>query len=189
MAPLSSDLRDFIKVYDNVVPAELCQRLIQQFEAQQGKQEVQIQTAGGLGRMVQANFMTDAGWDWANKELVPLFVQAARRYRTETNDPQFPARPGFEAIRLKRYLPNGLDSFPRHVDAADINTARRFLIMFLYLNDVAEGGETTFPDWDIAVKPQTGRLLMFPPFWLYPHAGEKPISGPKYICGTYLHYV
>lgn len=187
--PLSTDLRDYVKVYDNVVSADICQQLIQQFEAQQEKHEVQIHTVGGPGRMVQANFMTDPGWDWANKTLVPTFVKAAQQYRQDTNNPQFPARPGFEAIRLKRYLPNGLDSFPLHVDAADLNTARRFLIMFLYLNDVAEGGETTFPDWGIAVKPQTGRLLMFPPFWLYPHAGEKPVSGPKYIVGTYLHYI
>lgn len=75
--PLSTDLRDYVKVYDNVVSVDICQQLIQQFEAQQEKHEVQIHTVGGPGRMVQANFMTDPGWDWANKTLVPTFVKAA----------------------------------------------------------------------------------------------------------------
>jgi hypothetical protein len=29
---------------------------------------------------------------------------------------------------------------------------------------------------------------MFPPLWMFPHKGESPISNPKYIISTYLHY-
>jgi len=39
------------------------------------------------------------------------------------------------------------------------------------------------------VKPETGRMLMFPPMWTHLHAGTKPIEKPKYIIGSYLHYV
>ena len=73
------------------------------------------------------------------------------------------------------------------------DSARRFLVYFWYLNDVEVGGETAF-QWNSAsetnsvIKPVAGRLLMFPHMWTYPHAGLKPISGPKYIIGGYLHY-
>jgi hypothetical protein len=39
------------------------------------------------------------------------------------------------------------------------------------------------------VQPKTGRLLMFPPMWNYKHIGHKPIEQPKYIVGSYLHYI
>jgi prolyl 4-hydroxylase len=55
-----------------------------------------------------------------------------------------------------------------------------------YLNGVEQGGETSFPQLEFAVKPETGRLLMFPPYWMYQHQGLPPISGDKYILSTYL---
>ena len=60
--------------------------------------------------------------------------------------------------------------------------------LWLYLND-NDGGETTFADYNIRVKPEAGKALMFPPLWTYQHTGEKPKNKPKYIVGTYLHYV
>ena len=58
----------------------------------------------------------------------------------------------------------------------------------LYLKDNKEG-YTSFPEYDLKVKPKAGRLLMFPPLWTYKHIGHKPIKEPKYIVGSYLHYI
>ena len=61
--------------------------------------------------------------------------------------------------------------------------------MFWYLNDVDEGGETIFTEpLDIKVKPKAGRVLIFPPMWMYPHAGLAPKSNAKYIIGSYLNF-
>ena len=102
----------------------------------------------------------------------------------------FPKEIGFEQVRMKKY-DVGNDEFREHVDVGDYASARRFLVMFFYLNDVDEGGETAFIgiDHDIRVKPKAGSMLMFPPMWTHPHAGLPPISNPKYICGSYLHYI
>ena len=89
---------------------------------------------------------------------------------------------------MKRYLPNDKDEFQEHVDVGDYASARRFLVFFLYLND-NEGGETSFSEYGLKVKPKTGSLLMFPPTWTYLHTGHKPIKLPKYIIGSYLHYL
>ena len=59
-------------------------------------------------------------------------------------------------------------------------------MLLWYLNDVSEGGETRFPQLGLSVKPATGRLLMFPPYWMYQHEGEPPNSGDKFILSTYL---
>ena len=59
---------------------------------------------------------------------------------------------------------------------------RRYrVITFLwYLNDVFEGGETEIGG-EILVKPEAGKLLLFPACWTFPHRGKVPISHDKYI--------
>ena len=52
-----------------------------------------------------------------------------------------------------------------------------------------EGGMTTFPLINKGSPCKGGSLLMFPPLWPWLHAGTKPIDKPKYIIGSYLHYV
>jgi len=54
---------------------------------------------------------------------------------------------------------------------------------------VEEGGETYFTGIGKCIVPKRGRLLIFPPLWMFPHSGEEVISNTKYILSTYLHYV
>ena len=45
----------------------------------------------------------------------------------------------------------------------------RQVIFIWYLSDVDEGGETEF--WsNYHIKPETGKLLLFPAHWTFPHA-------------------
>ena len=101
----------------------------------------------------------------------------------------FPEEFAYEMFRMKRYEPNGVDEFNDHVDVGNHASAKRFLVFFLYLNE-PEGGETDFPQRGVTITPKTGSLLMFPPMWTHLHAGRK-VTGdvPKYILGSYLHYV
>ena len=69
------------------------------------------------------------------------------------------------------------------------DSARRFLAMFFYLNDVDKGGQTYFNNINYKVKAKEGSVLCFPPTWMFPHEGKAPLSGDKWIVGTYLHYL
>ena len=89
---------------------------------------------------------------------------------------------------VSNYLPNGNEFFSPHVDVTNYGNANRFLVFFLYLDD-NNAGQTSFPQLDIGSNCVKGSLLMFPPMWPWLHAGEKPIDKPKYIIGSYLHYV
>jgi hypothetical protein len=64
---------------------------------------------------------------------------------------------------MKRYQPNANDSFGEHVDVSDYASAGRFLVFFIYLNDDFEGGETSFKQFNIKVKPKQGSLILFTP--------------------------
>ncbi len=94
----------------------------------------------------------------------------------------------YEEFRMKMYENNNYDQFKDHVDVQDYASARRFLVGFLYLNDVEVGGETSFPKLNFDISAKCGTILLFPPTWQYRHAGRPPVSNNKYIVGTYLHY-
>jgi len=76
--------------------------------------------------------------------------------------------------------------FDTHVDVTDHESSRRFLSFLFYLNDVDVGGETVFEG--VTIQAKTGRLVVFPPLWMFPHVGKSPITNNKYIISTYLHY-
>ena len=91
----------------------------------------------------------------------------------------------FSSLIMKRYRPHSEEQFQLHFDALN-HVANRYLVMMWYLNDVESGGETRFPQLDISISPRAGRLLVFPPYWMYQHEGLPPKSGDKYIISTYL---
>lgn len=177
------DLQHFIRCYDKVLHPEACEASIQLFEQ---NDDLLIEHQD-LFRFAEINCTTmlPGVHELVFPSIHPYFEQYAYDVGLTI---EWPAEYAFEHIRMKRYLPNGRDEFPPHVDVADQQSASRFLVAFLYLNDVEEGGETTFPNIGVSFKPKAGSLLMFPPLWPWLHAGTKPISGPKYIVGTYLRY-
>lgn len=67
--------------------------------------------------------------------------------------------------------------FERRVEGNQIG--HRTVTFLFYLNDVEEGGETTFPEFK--VKPKKGSLLLFPATWNYVHSANIPKSNDKYI--------
>ncbi len=187
-------MMDYIKVYENVLPDDICKHIIQKFELLKQQQEDTILEDHRSFKEINLNKHDD----WKNEIglLVSVFQKYLGKYREDNNIDinVWPDSYGLEQIRMKRYVPNGIDEFRFHADVMDHESAKRFLVAFFYLNDVEEGGETGFKynrnqESLLKVKPETGKLLMFPPFWTHPHIGYPPISGTKYIIGTYLHYL
>jgi hypothetical protein len=96
-----------------------------------------------------------------------------------------PNSPKTADLILKRYRAGTDEQFQPHFDSIH-EVANRYLVLLWYLNDVEQGGETAFRQLDVTVTARTGRLLVFPPYWMFQHAGLPPISGDKYIISTYL---
>lgn len=95
-----------------------------------------------------------------------------------------------ESLQIVRYLPG--QEFKAHYDwfqpqFVEINNVQREFTIFVYLNDVEEGGETAFPYLDVEFKPKKGDAV----FWenctskttchedAY-HQGKPPVRGIKY---------
>ena len=181
-------MKKYIKIYDNVLAPEHCKTLIDKFEL---NEDQQVSTDLENHRhFTEINVNQHQDW----KNMVDGLYQTLRpyvdKYKSDCDikEKQWPDKFGFEQIRFKRYLPNDKDEFKEHVDVGDYSSARRFLVFFLYLNNNFDG-RTSFSEYDMEVCPKAGRLLMFPPTWTYLHTGLKPKLEPKYIIGSYLHYV
>lgn len=178
-------LADLVRVYPDVLSGAQCEALIDGFEDRAGQHL--IHTGDGY-RFAELN-VTQA-WQEAHEEafsaVLPWFEQYTRDLAIGPQ--QWPEDLAFEELRIKRYRPGG-DEFEDHVDVINHATARRFLAALLYLNDVDDGGETEFDLWGQRIIPRAGSLLLFPPLWPWLHAGRQPVSGPKYILSTYLHYL
>lgn len=82
-----------------------------------------------------------------------------------------------EVFQILKYEPG--EYYDPHYDAA--RNIPRICSALLYLNDVEEGGETEFINFDVSVKPKAGRLVIFPSNYAYTHAARLPKNGTKYV--------
>ena len=178
----------YIRTYDNVLPMNLCKTLIDKFEQ---SQDQWVKTDLENHRhFTEININQHPDWSGMVTGLYNALKPYIAKYKEDCKitKTQWPEKYGFEQIRFKKYLPNDKDEFKSHVDVGDYASARRFLVFFLYLNNNMEGA-TSFEEYNVTVRPERGKLLMFPPTWTYLHTGHKPIKTPKYIIGSYLHYI
>ena len=182
------DLRHYIRVYDDALPSTWCTRLLKGFDAMSAHQ-------ARNGRELRAG-LEDSAWTELNvsRHGDPLTVgffrgridETLARYNADVRlDLPIPNSPAFADLVLKRYRPNSAERFQLHFDAIN-HLSNRYLVLLWYLNDVEHGGGTRFPRLDIEVTARAGRLLVFPPYWMYQHEGLPPESGDKYILSTYL---
>jgi len=182
------DLRHYVRVYDDALPSTWCTRLLKGFDALSAHQ-------ARNGRELRAG-LEDSAWTELNvsRHGDPLTAgffrsridEALARYNADVQlDLPIPNSPAFADLVLKRYRPNSAERFQLHFDAIN-HLSNRYLVLLWYLNDVEHGGGTRFPRLDIEITARAGRLLMFPPYWMYQHEGLPPQSGDKYILSTYL---
>jgi hypothetical protein len=94
-----------------------------------------------------------------------------------------------ENFMIQKYNKNE-GRFTYHNDfKVDWNKEKYRVITYIwYLNNVEIGGETEV--WDnFKIKPEIGKLLLFPACWTFPHRGIMPISDNKYIITGWLYII
>lgn len=184
-------LRHYIRVYDDVLEPGMCRKLVDSFHAL-----ARFQAANGRGvraglddsawTELDVSRLSDAGFLAYFRQLVSRQLQ---RYNADVGLPiPVPDSPLLSPLILKRYRAGGEEKFQTHFDSIN-EVCDRYLVFLWYLNDVADGGCTYFPGLGTSVAPRAGRLLMFPPYWLYAHQGQASPLQDKYILSTYLRFV
>lgn len=91
-----------------------------------------------------------------------------------------------DAMQMQKYDKNkGKYVYHQDYSCDWKNKKMRKLTFLWYINDVEEGGETEFFG-NHKIKPEAGKLILFPASWTCPHRGKMPISDDKYIITGWL---
>jgi Rps23 Pro-64 3,4-dihydroxylase Tpa1-like proline 4-hydroxylase len=178
----------FIYEIPNALPGDVCREAIRRFEEKTGQQ-----SAGriGSGQMEESSIKKTTDIyisgrdDWKDidthlrqsllgglREIVKLYpFFAANRFKDL-------------GYNLQRYREG--EYYHWHVDSGPGEFMTRQLVALWYLNTVERGGETQFDLQQVGVKPEEGKLVLFPPFWTHIHRAAAVEKGVKYIATTWL---
>ncbi|TDY02754.1 2OG-Fe(II) oxygenase family protein [Thiohalophilus thiocyanatoxydans] len=177
----------FIFEQHNALSVELCREMIERFE-----QHTDEQYPGRIGQTVDENSGVKKTTDlvvsgkehW--KDVDHALFQSLKTALLEFREtfPYFKGPFKDMGYGLQRYQPG--EYYHWHIDGGSHDFAMRQLVALWYLNDVSDGGETEFLYQDIKVKPQTGKLILFPPFWTHEHRACVLEQGVKYIATTWV---
>tara|TARA_Y100000768_G_scaffold192074_2_gene144024 strand:- start:593 stop:1159 length:567 start_codon:yes stop_codon:yes gene_type:complete len=181
----------FIRTYDNAFTKEFCDELIEIFE-----NNVEHQYPGHVGsgvnkKVKDTNDMhsfESPALEPYNRKIFEILNKHLHEYHSAfkiDNVNIFPSNIKDTGYQIQKYDVNK-GKYIWHTDGyTNKKDGSRVLTFLFYLNDVEEGGETMILDYKI--KPETGKLLLFPPFWNYIHTGTIPKSSCKYILTGWLY--
>ncbi len=122
-------------------------------------------------------------WKDLDNELFRSLGTAIREFRESF--PFFKGPFKDMGYNIQRYLPG--EYYHWHIDSGSHEFSHRQLVALWYLNDVpGPGGETEFTYQELKVKPEAGKLVLFPPFWTHEHRAVILEKGVKYIATTWV---
>ena len=168
--------------------ASLCDAMLKRFEAAQDEQY-----EGLIGQQQNKNQsikhstdLTVSGkpqWKDVDQALFQSLAMAMKEFRSVY--PYFKGPFKDMGYAIQRTEPG--QYYHWHIDGGSHSFSYRQLVAVWYLNDVpGPGGETEFLFQQLKIRPQRGKLLLFPPFWTHEHRGVTLQSGLKYIATTWV---
>ena len=182
-------LRDFIVAYDGALSADVCNAIVTKFEHDPRRQP--SKTAAGAIEAERSGTQIDMAShpEWADlkKIVTTRTVEYLHEYAKRFSSITFILMK--EEIFLSPPVVERVDpgqGFEWHIDSGPQGTARRFLSALTYLNNIEKGGFTEFPLQNTALKPKQGTIVLFPPYWLFPHRGVSPAQETKYKMTAYF---
>ena len=199
----------FILEIPNVFSPELCQNIINKFENDTANQmKGALEDTGGIGYLnedwkssTELNVSTSPGWETANtkinyyiKEAVGTYVEHIKGIMKDAaidkdgdmdfvlDHSFFPLQNGNHCIqRIKKGK-----HYRWHQDY--IPGENRVFTCFVYLNTLEpdEGGTTDFINGR-SIRPEAGKMTIFPTTWPFIHTGRLIKADAKYILVTNIY--
>jgi len=179
----------FIFEQQNALPAPLCDDMISRFE-----KSTEDQFQGRIGQTVSQDSSVkkttdllvsgNENWKDVDNNLFRSMSIAIKEFREAY--PYFKGPFKDMGYGIQRYNPG--EYYHWHIDGGSHDFSQRQLVALWYLNDVPEGcgGETEFLFQNVKIKPEKGKLILFPPFWTHEHRAVTLNEGVKYIATTWI---
>lgn len=174
---------------------EYCRLIIDRFEADDRRHPSTVgrsekrQDPGRTGTIL---FLNDTMEDWqdvviqTHTAVAKAVADYARAYPALAGHLES-GRVGCRYPRIER-VDHG-QGFEWHADNAGMDTAERVIACLLYLSEVKDEGYTEFEHQRLKVRPEPGKIVIFPPFWTHLHRGISPLKDTKYTMSFFWAYL
>ncbi len=178
----------FIFERPNTIPADWCEEIIRRFEAHPEQQQRGVigQDHGRHSDIKRTmDLVVSDKDDW--KDVDQMFFRCVGAALNEFREtyPYFKGPFMDMGYQVQRYNPG--EFYHWHIDGGSHEFSQRQLVVLWYLNDVpGPGGETDFIYQDVSVRPEQGKMVLFPPFWTHEHRAAEVLEGVKYIATTWV---
>ncbi|MBK1648061.1 2OG-Fe(II) oxygenase [Rhabdochromatium marinum] len=170
------------------LPPAFCEEMIARFEANPRQQyEGRIGQIQERDRAIKhtTDLVVSNKDDWKDADQMFFASLAAALREFRETFPYFKGPFKDMGYQIQRYQAG--EFYHWHIDGGSHEFSQRQLVALWYLNDVpGPGGETQFLYQDISVRPEQGKLVLFPPFWTHEHRAAKLEAGVKYIATTWV---
>ena len=179
----------------NIENDKLCNEIIQFFEENKSMQRVGITATGYDPKIKQTTDMVIQPSDLKNKKyslfnsyfnlLKDCFLDYRNQYPFLKH--KFFSRTHIGNFNVQKYNPG--DHFSHlHSERVSLDSLHRLFAWMTYLNNVDDSGTTNFEYYDIKVKPEIGKTLIWPAEWTHAHTGSILKSGTKYIITGWIQF-
>lgn len=201
---MKSEVKDFVGIFENAISPDICDKFIATFEGWRKHNFVfNRQESEGANRHVKedeafafADFYSNS--DVMNQLMVeetgittfgnfkPQFQKCFEQYSDEYSVLKDFALNIYYS-KIQKTKPGG-GYHIWHCERNNLFSSNRVFAFMVYLNDIAEGGETEFLYQKMRVKPTKGTVVIWPSDWTHTHRGNPPLSGVKYIYTGWIEY-
>lgn len=180
---------DLIWCNKNALSKKVCNHVISKFENDDNKYTGRILSGidTSFKRSTDLSLSSLSQWKEEDKIFSESLYENVKTYfslyKEEFNFFQCIGNISDSGYQIQRTRPG--EFYKWHHDFLCHNNKYRILTLIWYLNDVEYDGETQFID-GTKIKPETGKLMIFPATWNYVHCGVPPKSETKYLCTTWV---
>lgn len=192
---MNGDFQDFIGVWDNFFPPQLCDNIIdfanKIVEQHAGNSQLvgagnkQFANKGKTGRHDTQVFLTDYDTELCNKVNEYLTCCLSHYCEEYSHLKQVNL---FSYIIKCQITPPGGGYHVWHYESMSYESASRELVWTVYLNDLPDGeAETEFLYQKRRIKPKKGRICIFPAGMTHVHRGNTVFTHDKYILTGWAH--
>jgi predicted 2-oxoglutarate/Fe(II)-dependent dioxygenase YbiX len=184
-----NQLTDYIQVFEDTIPKELCDAILKEFSAEEewietivdgGKARPDIRSAETI--VISYPHVIEKNVDIRKKIDLEIFNAAAsaiKKYNKKFPLATIQEDSGYELLRYKegQFYRQHTDSFKDSPRAVSCSFA---------LNDDYEGGEWGFFNREKIIKVPKGAVVMFPSNFMYPHEIMPVTKGTRYSIITWF---
>ena len=188
------EIEDFVGVYKNALPEELCDDAINEFEeykklgltVDRKANEKAPDFLKNDDQLFDAKIVETRGSVCA-KEIVDITSKCYSHYKSI-----FGVLEQYESHGILHYKLQKTDVgggyHVWHPENSRLEVCDRLFAYIAYLNDVEDGGETEFLYQHRRIKPEKGTIIIFPAGFTHTHRGNPPLSNSKYIVTGWIEF-